>query len=243
MTATTWTINAIKDAVRATGSHWFDPSTMRFFGTKVLPTVYQGPGGVYFVTSEQPPHGPRAFTVRSFNPETADIGTVGEVCSINTKGKASDMAKKAAAGIGWMERSTDFANGVTGEYTTTTEAFTPITVLDQFAHDLQKHTNPSRGTETATVEAADKLMRLAKQHHRLMELLCSDEAFCRGVDEEGDHPQITECRKRIAKLVAKLPHTGVVFSGDPRGCTVKLTFADGYTNDFGKEGYCVPIEE
>jgi hypothetical protein len=30
------------------------------------------------------------------------------------------------------------------------------------------------------------------------------------------------------------------FSGDPRGCTVKLVVADGYTNDWGKEGICVP---
>lgn len=75
MTATTWTINDIKAAVRATGSHWFDPDTMRFFGTRVSETVYQGSGGVYFVTSEKPPHGPRQCTVRRFNPDTADIAT------------------------------------------------------------------------------------------------------------------------------------------------------------------------
>ena len=33
---------------------------------------------------------------------------------------------------------------------------------------------------------------------------------------------------------------GVRFGGDPRGCTVKLLFYDGATDDWGKEGWCVP---
>jgi len=31
-----------------------------------------------------------------------------------------------------------------------------------------------------------------------------------------------------------------VFQGDPRGNTVKIKVYDGYTNDFGSEGICVP---
>jgi hypothetical protein len=31
-----------------------------------------------------------------------------------------------------------------------------------------------------------------------------------------------------------------VFSGDPRGATLKIQVPDGYTNDWGKEGICVP---
>ena len=83
MTATEWTVNAIRAAVRATGSHWFDLDTMRFFGTRILPTVYQGPGGIYFVTSEQPPHAKRAYTVRRFDPDTANIRSVSEVASLS----------------------------------------------------------------------------------------------------------------------------------------------------------------
>lgn len=30
------------------------------------------------------------------------------------------------------------------------------------------------------------------------------------------------------------------WSGDPRGCVVKLVVPDGYTNDMGREGICVP---
>ncbi len=34
-----------------------------------------------------------------------------------------------------------------------------------------------------------------------------------------------------------------VFSGDPRGCTLKIKVPSGYTNDWGKEGLCVPARE
>ena len=31
-----------------------------------------------------------------------------------------------------------------------------------------------------------------------------------------------------------------IFQGDPRGATVKIQVPDGYTNDWGREGICVP---
>jgi hypothetical protein len=31
-----------------------------------------------------------------------------------------------------------------------------------------------------------------------------------------------------------------VFSGDPRGCVLKIQMPDGYNNSFGGEGLCVP---
>lgn len=31
-----------------------------------------------------------------------------------------------------------------------------------------------------------------------------------------------------------------IFQGDPRGCTVKLKLPSGYTDDWAKEGLCVP---
>ena len=48
--------------------------------------------------------------------------------------------------------------------------------------------------------------------------------------------------KRIEALATKLGAVGVKLGGDPRGCTVKLQWADGATNDFGKEGWCVPMK-
>ena len=32
-----------------------------------------------------------------------------------------------------------------------------------------------------------------------------------------------------------------VFSGDPRGCVFKIQVPSGRTNDWGKEGICVPV--
>ena len=75
------TASEIKAASKAAGSHFFDRSTMRFFRSRILPTVYHGPGGCYFVTSEQYIGSqytePRKYTVRKFDVETADIDTVG----------------------------------------------------------------------------------------------------------------------------------------------------------------------
>lgn len=34
---------------------------------------------------------------------------------------------------------------------------------------------------------------------------------------------------------------GLRFSGDPRGCTVKVVSPSGETNDWAHEGYCVPM--
>lgn len=68
--ATQWTIELIRCDMTNHGSHWRDRDAMRFFGTRAGEQVYQGTGGVYFVTSEQPPHGPRKCSVRQFDPES-----------------------------------------------------------------------------------------------------------------------------------------------------------------------------
>lgn len=97
----TYTLDQIKDANRSAGQHWFDPDTLRFFGSRVLVTTY-GPdsiGRVYFVSSERSGFdhdAPRAFTVRSFDPATAGIDTVGEFLGHATRSRAITAAKQAA---------------------------------------------------------------------------------------------------------------------------------------------------
>lgn len=75
-----WTIASIRAANRAAGGHWFDRQTMKHFGSRVLGYVYQGAGGVYFVSSERnrydPSEGVR-YTVRRFDPVDADVYTAG----------------------------------------------------------------------------------------------------------------------------------------------------------------------
>lgn len=66
----------IWQANRAAGSHWFDPSTMRFFRTRVSSTVYPFEGGAAFVTSEQyDDTSPSLYTVRVFHAATGGVGT------------------------------------------------------------------------------------------------------------------------------------------------------------------------
>jgi len=73
-----WTIAEIRAANRGAGYHFFDAKTMKFFGTKVLPGVSSGPNGIYFVTSELYGHGPRTYKVRSFDPSSSQIRSVGD---------------------------------------------------------------------------------------------------------------------------------------------------------------------
>jgi hypothetical protein len=79
-----WDIQDIITANKMKGQHFFDKDTMRFFRSRVLPRVYQGPGGIYFITSEKfvsrwsDYEGKRLYSVRRFNPKTADIGTMGD---------------------------------------------------------------------------------------------------------------------------------------------------------------------
>lgn len=95
-------IDDIKMANKAAGQFFFEPSTLRFFRSRIGKTVYEGPGGIYFVTSEQfvPSSGrpaPRLYTVRRFNPETKSVDTVGEFNQMS-KSSANTAARKLADG-------------------------------------------------------------------------------------------------------------------------------------------------
>ena len=93
-----WTLAAIRQADRDADRHWFDRDTLRFFRSRILRTVYQGPGGVYFVSSEQfDDASGRYYTVRRFDPTDGSVETFGE---FNVLGRASavTLAKLAASG-------------------------------------------------------------------------------------------------------------------------------------------------
>ena len=227
MTDQLWTINGIKDAMRQRGSHWLDPDTMRFFKCKIMPNVYQGAGGIYFVSSEAYQEEQRAYTVRKFNPAEAEIDTVGEMGAYRTASSARTAAKKLASGPDKTAM-------------VTREEYRPVTVLDQFTYDLRRH-----GKETGIVLLRGGAMELIKQaarHERYMVAQCNGEyPYGRNHDSDNGHPAPVEaCRNVIRMLAESCGAEGVIFGGDPRGCTCKLTFEDGFTNDFGKEGYCVP---
>jgi hypothetical protein len=221
-TATLWTVNTIKDANRVVGGHWFDPDTMRCFGTRVLATVYQGPGGIYFVTSDHDYARNRCYSVRRFDPATGDVSTVGDAASL-TKGRAVALAHQTA-------RGTVAAAAVE----TVAELFRPVSADEQFLAELHQH-----GNGAATINDASTFRWLATTHLRLMEEACNGDASL--YDDAGvPVGALARNRHRLKALAAKTGATAVMFQGDPRGCTVKLIFADGATNNVGGDGWCVP---
>jgi len=91
-----WTIGNIKQRNKDCGKFYFEPDTMRFFKSRVSEQVYEGPGGIFFVTSERGPSDVRAYTARRFNPKTGDVSTAGPFNTMSRQ-SAHLYAKKRAA--------------------------------------------------------------------------------------------------------------------------------------------------
>jgi hypothetical protein len=91
-TSNVFSIEDIKRINANKGMSFFSPNTMRFFNSRVLGEVY---GNRFFITSEKPPKGKRAYTVRVFNYETGSISTIIEFCKL-TKSQAIKAAKALA---------------------------------------------------------------------------------------------------------------------------------------------------
>lgn len=78
------TVADVKAANQATGGHWFDPGSMRFFRTKIVSELM---GGRFFVTSETGPTERTLFTIREGKPD-GDVDTIGEFQQYSTRGDA-----------------------------------------------------------------------------------------------------------------------------------------------------------
>lgn len=78
------TIRQLQALNEKNGGCWFEKGAMNFFGTSFESGIIRGK---YFVTSEQPPHGARGFTLRSFDAE-GNISTIGECAGHKTKAEA-----------------------------------------------------------------------------------------------------------------------------------------------------------
>jgi hypothetical protein len=75
----------------AKGKYWFSPDTMDFFGTRIHD--WDGNTGL-FITSEQPPHGDRRYSIRKADFETGDVATVGGFCAYKTLAAAKAGVRK-----------------------------------------------------------------------------------------------------------------------------------------------------
>lgn len=95
------TIGDIRAAHAARGGYFFSPSSMRFFGSRILSPVF--PGGV-FITSERDTtgaawDGARRYTVRVCRPD-GDIDTLSEFGQFSTRAAAISWARGySAAGV------------------------------------------------------------------------------------------------------------------------------------------------
>jgi hypothetical protein len=98
MPTTHYDLALIKTANRSAGRYFFSPDSMRFFRSRISERVHQGPGGIYFVTSEQyDDRCPRLYSVRRFLPDGADIDTVGSFQEHATAYRAHAEAARLAA--------------------------------------------------------------------------------------------------------------------------------------------------
>lgn len=92
------TFTSIDDVRRWHRGHWFSPSTLRFFRSRVYEGVWLHPREqlVYFVSSEQRPGETRRYTVRLYDVKQDGIGTVGTLGQYATKRAATAAARRIA---------------------------------------------------------------------------------------------------------------------------------------------------
>lgn len=107
-------IEHIKKANKDAGYYFFEPDTLRFFKSRISSRVFEGSGGfLFFVTSEEPPHGERRWTVRVFDPETGQCDTAKDqghtFMEFKSWGAAATAAQRTARG--WTEPSTVYCDG------------------------------------------------------------------------------------------------------------------------------------
>lgn len=112
----------------------------------------------------------------------------------------------------------------------------------EFAYLMAKHSS-------ATLYDIQRLMRYGAKFHAIQERQCNGYANTDWgrAQESRDKRKEESVVRRIGDILANLEPKGVTgcsvfakFGGDPRGCTVKIVVPDGYTNDWGREGICVP---
>lgn len=91
-------LDEIKQANEQAHRHWFSKDTMRFFSSRIGARVYPDHScrRTLFVSSEQPPHGPRHYSVRAAIWDTGHIETVGEFGAYRTGAQAHRAAQETA---------------------------------------------------------------------------------------------------------------------------------------------------
>jgi hypothetical protein len=95
----------------------------------------------------------------------------------------------------------------------------------EFVYAMAKHSS-------LTLSDCQRIMRYATTIQRLAETACNRELT------EQEFNKQRRIILRLKDVCGK--DVRIITHGDPRGCVVKLIVPDGYTNDWGSEGICVP---
>lgn len=97
----------------------------------------------------------------------------------------------------------------------------------------------------AKLSECSALHRLARRHKTIQKHHCNGPVGGWTKQWEQDMEKMHRmCEAQIIRICATMLDTEgkcitVIFSGDPRGATVKLVLPSGFTNDWGQEGVCV----
>ena len=112
---------------------------------------------------------------------------------------------------------------------------------EQFVSLIAQHAGEHNGLNV--FQFAQTLMRYGATLGRIAENQCNgyqtpsyewDEKA-----EKRDEKKEERIQKRVTDLCAAF-QCKPIFQGDPRGNVLKIAVPDGYTNDWGREGICVP---
>ena len=95
----------------------------------------------------------------------------------------------------------------------------------------------SEAAGRSAVREADLICRHGRTYARIQEMWCNEEMSERRTKEVEHKEALLE--RRITEL-ATACNCKADFAGDPRGATVKIILPNGRTNDWAKEGWCVP---
>lgn len=214
-------LEQVQEANRESGHHWFDPDTMKFFKSRIVSELVKG---TYFITSEKPPYGPRAYSIREVYNDEGHVKTHGETCQYATLGEVR-AALLYVAGLKFLYHIPSPSN-----------SWQSCDLIGHFCWVLSKE------SETFAADS-DEVQRMFGEH------MMQDAKFLDRMSVEQCNTGLTdrqetliESRRGMIEARLKCFGFGVVFNRDPRGNPVFVTVPSGRTDDFGQRGVTVPLE-
>jgi hypothetical protein len=93
-------IDRIRAAAAASGSHWFEPGAMRFFKTRLPQSgIIDRSGKMWFVSSEAFRPNQRKYSVRFFDPGTGSVNTHGDFNCYASRSAAANAMRRAITAL------------------------------------------------------------------------------------------------------------------------------------------------